>query len=63
MFPSYLHVWTGVEVSIEEIKQTVNKVFEEHKATIMELRYRTNGRCQLFLLKGSTNFNLINGFI
>ncbi|KAF7808871.1 glutamine--tRNA ligase [Senna tora] len=32
----------GVEVSEEEIKQTVNEVFEENKATIVELRYRTN---------------------
>lgn len=37
----------GVEVSVEEIKQTVNEVFEENKATIVELRYRTNGRCSI----------------
>ncbi|KAH1231116.1 Glutamine--tRNA ligase [Glycine max] len=32
----------GVEVSIEDIKQAVNEVVEENKATILELRYRTN---------------------
>ncbi|KAI9078521.1 hypothetical protein K1719_039459 [Acacia pycnantha] len=32
----------GVEVSLEEIKQTVNEVVEENKATIVEQRYRTN---------------------
>lgn len=33
----------GVEVSAEEIEQTVNKVFEENKDAILEQRYRTNG--------------------
>ncbi|KAB2624266.1 glutamine--tRNA ligase-like [Pyrus ussuriensis x Pyrus communis] len=32
----------GVEVSEEEIKQTVNEVFEENKTAILEQRYRTN---------------------
>ncbi|TKY50847.1 Glutamine--tRNA ligase [Spatholobus suberectus] len=32
----------GVEVSTEDIKQAVNEVVEENKATILELRYRTN---------------------
>ncbi|BBG94480.1 glutamine-tRNA ligase, putative / glutaminyl-tRNA synthetase, putative / GlnRS, putative [Prunus dulcis] len=32
----------GVEVSVEEIKQTVNEVFEENKTAILEQRYRTN---------------------
>lgn len=32
----------GVEVSLEEIKQTVNEVVEANKATILEQRYRTN---------------------
>ncbi|KAK4260829.1 hypothetical protein QN277_003894 [Acacia crassicarpa] len=32
----------GVEVSLEEIMQTVNEVVEENKATIVEQRYRTN---------------------
>ncbi|KAK9046626.1 hypothetical protein V6N11_052511 [Hibiscus sabdariffa] len=32
----------GVEVSLEEIKQTVNEIFEENKAVILERRYRTN---------------------
>lgn len=33
----------GVEVTAEEIEQTVNKVFEENKEVILEQRYRTNG--------------------
>ena len=32
----------GVEVSEEDIKQAVSEVVEENKATILELRYRTN---------------------
>ncbi|XP_050221503.1 glutamine--tRNA ligase, cytoplasmic isoform X2 [Mercurialis annua] len=32
----------GVEVSEEDIKRTVNEVFEQNKASILELRYRTN---------------------
>ncbi|XP_028757910.1 glutamine--tRNA ligase-like [Neltuma alba] len=32
----------GVEVSLEEIEQTVNEVVEEKKSTIVEQRYRTN---------------------
>ncbi|XP_022775969.1 glutamine--tRNA ligase, cytoplasmic-like isoform X2 [Durio zibethinus] len=32
----------GVEVSVEEITQTVNEIFEENKAVILEQRYRTN---------------------
>lgn len=32
----------GVEVSTEDIKKAVNEVFEENKASIIELRYRTN---------------------
>ena len=32
----------GVEVSVEEIKLTVDKIFEKNKATNIELRYRTN---------------------
>ncbi|OMO72924.1 Glutamyl/glutaminyl-tRNA synthetase, class Ib [Corchorus capsularis] len=32
----------GVEVSVEEITQTVNEIFEEKKAVILEQRYRYN---------------------
>lgn len=32
----------GIEVSVEEITQTVNGIFEENKAVILEQRYRTN---------------------
>ncbi|OMO69020.1 Glutamyl/glutaminyl-tRNA synthetase, class Ib [Corchorus capsularis] len=32
----------GVEVSVEEITQTVNEIFEEKKAEILERRYRTS---------------------
>ncbi|PRQ55461.1 putative glutamine--tRNA ligase [Rosa chinensis] len=32
----------GVEVSEEEIKQSVNEVFEENKSAILEQRYKTN---------------------
>lgn len=32
----------GVEVSEEDIKHTVNEMFEEHKNAILEQRYRTN---------------------
>ncbi|XVE75206.1 hypothetical protein DITRI_Ditri12bG0077100 [Diplodiscus trichospermus] len=32
----------GVEVSVEEITETVNEIFEENKAIILERRYRTN---------------------
>lgn len=32
----------GVEVSNEEIERTVGEIFEEHKTTILEQRYRTN---------------------
>ncbi|KAG4202205.1 hypothetical protein ERO13_A05G321600v2 [Gossypium hirsutum] len=32
----------GVEVSLEELTQTVNEIFEEYKAVILERRYRTN---------------------
>ncbi|KAL4610021.1 hypothetical protein ACB092_08G022500 [Castanea dentata] len=32
----------GVEVSVEEIEQAVNEVFEENKHVILEQRYRTN---------------------
>ncbi|KAG6707170.1 hypothetical protein I3842_06G018800 [Carya illinoinensis] len=32
----------GVEVSVEEIEQTVSEVFEENKNVILEQRYRTN---------------------
>ncbi|KAF2322587.1 hypothetical protein GH714_019211 [Hevea brasiliensis] len=32
----------GVEVSVEDIEQTVNEVFEQNKESILELRYRTN---------------------
>ncbi|KAF8040256.1 hypothetical protein BT93_B2484 [Corymbia citriodora subsp. variegata] len=32
----------GVEVSMEDIKQTVSEIFEERKGSILEQRYRTN---------------------
>ncbi|KAL4336134.1 hypothetical protein GQ457_07G016970 [Hibiscus cannabinus] len=32
----------GVEVSVEELTQTVNEIFEESKAVILERRYRMN---------------------
>ncbi|KAM5559620.1 hypothetical protein ABKV19_021003 [Rosa sericea] len=32
----------GVEVSEEEIKQSVNEVFEQNKSAILEQRYKTN---------------------
>ncbi|XVF44185.1 hypothetical protein PTKIN_Ptkin02bG0100800 [Pterospermum kingtungense] len=32
----------GVEVSVEDITQTVNEIFEDNKAVILERRYRTN---------------------
>ncbi|KAK8643523.1 hypothetical protein V6N13_012815 [Hibiscus sabdariffa] len=32
----------GVEVSLEELTQTVNEIFEENKAVILERRYRMN---------------------
>ncbi|GMI70684.1 ovule abortion 9 [Hibiscus trionum] len=32
----------GVEVSLEEITQTVDEIFEENKSVILERRYRTN---------------------
>ncbi|XP_039072102.1 glutamine--tRNA ligase, cytoplasmic-like isoform X2 [Hibiscus syriacus] len=32
----------GVEVSLEELTQTVNEIFEENKAAILERRYRMN---------------------
>lgn len=32
----------GVEVSAEEIEKTVNEIFEENKARILDQRYRTN---------------------
>ncbi|KAK8490923.1 hypothetical protein V6N13_121327 [Hibiscus sabdariffa] len=32
----------GVEVSLEELTQTVNEIFEESKAVILERRYRMN---------------------
>ncbi|XP_021900855.1 glutamine--tRNA ligase, cytoplasmic [Carica papaya] len=32
----------GVEVSEEDIEQTVKEIFEENKSTILDLRYRTN---------------------
>ncbi|OMP08113.1 Glutamyl/glutaminyl-tRNA synthetase, class Ib [Corchorus olitorius] len=32
----------GVEVSVQEITQTVNEIFEEKKAEILERRYRTS---------------------
>ncbi|GMH27496.1 hypothetical protein Nepgr_029339 [Nepenthes gracilis] len=32
----------GIEVSSEEIEQTVNSIFEENKNSILEKRYRTN---------------------
>ncbi|XP_044493982.1 glutamine--tRNA ligase, cytoplasmic-like [Mangifera indica] len=32
----------GVEVSVEDIEQTVNEVFEENQNSILELCYRTN---------------------
>ncbi|CAJ1977513.1 unnamed protein product [Sphenostylis stenocarpa] len=32
----------GIEVSTEDIKQAVDEVVEQNKATILELRYRTN---------------------
>ncbi|XP_022725291.1 glutamine--tRNA ligase, cytoplasmic-like isoform X1 [Durio zibethinus] len=32
----------GVEVSVEEITHTVNEIFEENRAVILERRYRTN---------------------
>ncbi|KAK3442739.1 glutamine--tRNA ligase, cytoplasmic [Eucalyptus grandis] len=32
----------GVEVSVEDIKQTVSGIFEERKSSILEQRYRTN---------------------
>jgi hypothetical protein len=33
----------GVDVSVEEIEQAVNEVFEENKNVISEQRYQTNG--------------------
>ncbi|GLT91827.1 hypothetical protein SLE2022_096980 [Rubroshorea leprosula] len=32
----------GIEVPVEEIESTVNEIFEENKAMILERRYRTN---------------------
>ncbi|XP_074326435.1 glutamine--tRNA ligase-like [Apium graveolens] len=32
----------GIEVSLGDIEKTVNDIFEEHKNTIVEQRYRTN---------------------
>jgi hypothetical protein len=42
-----MHICTGVEVSREDISRAVNEVFEENKASILELRYRTNGICSI----------------
>ena len=39
----HLFLQPGVEVSVEEIEQAVNEVFEENKNVILEQRYRTNG--------------------
>ena len=50
-----LHTWAGVEVSEEDIKQAVSEVVEENKATILELRYRTNGRCSVLASDGFNN--------
>lgn len=40
---SFVFLQPGVEVSVEEIEQAVNEVFEENKNVILEQRYRTNG--------------------
>jgi glutaminyl-tRNA synthetase len=44
---NFMHICTGVEVSREDISRAVNEVFEENKASILELRYRTNGICSI----------------
>lgn len=43
-FITSLFLQLGVEVSVEEIEQTVSEVFEENKNVILEQRYRTNGK-------------------
>ncbi|MBA0692726.1 hypothetical protein Goari_010263 [Gossypium aridum] len=55
----------GVKVSLEELTQTVNEIFEENMAVILERRYRTNGiecacirMCKLYAL--SWTFVLIS---
>ena len=35
--------YAGVEVSEEDIEKSVDEIFEENKAVILEQRYRTNG--------------------
>jgi len=57
-----LHTWAGIEVSTEDIKQAVSEVVEENKATILELRYRTNGRCSVFAHDGFSN-SILTDFI
>lgn len=53
-------MWAGVEVSTEDIKHAVNEVVEENKATILELRYRVNGRCSVLASDGFNNLILRN---
>ena len=40
---------TGIEVSLQYMEKIVNDIFEEHKNTIVEQRYRTNGMHFAFL--------------
>jgi hypothetical protein len=47
-----MHICAGVEVSTEDISRAVNEVFEENKASILELRYRTNGICSIYPSSG-----------
>lgn len=45
VFNFIVYICAGIEVSTEDIEHAVNAVFEENKASILELRYRTNGIC------------------
>ncbi|KAJ7954116.1 Glutamine--tRNA ligase [Quillaja saponaria] len=52
----------GVEVSAEEVEQTINQVFEENKASILELRYQDKclmRGCMLVPLSFPLQSNLI----
>ncbi|KAK6921634.1 Glutamyl/glutaminyl-tRNA synthetase, class Ib, catalytic domain [Dillenia turbinata] len=40
--PTLLHMILGVSVTAEDTERTVNEVFEENKASILEQRYQTN---------------------
>lgn len=51
-------ICAGVEVSTEDIKHAVNEVFEENKASILELRYRTNGICTISPSNGFNNYDV-----